>query len=46
MHQRKNGLASDYVMVSVQLIDPESNRIIWEDVYEVKRLERGNIVYR
>ena len=46
MHQRRNGVSSDYVMVSVQLTEPESNRIIWEDIYEVKRLEQGNIVYR
>ena len=46
MHQRKNGIGSDYLMITVQLTDPESNETIWEDAYEVKRLSQNGIVYR
>ena len=46
MHQRKNGVATDYLVISIQLTDPESNMVIWEDAYEVKRLSRSGIVYR
>lgn len=46
MHQRKNGLATDYVMVSIQLIDVENNETVWEDAYEVKRMTANDIVYR
>ena len=33
-------------MSSIQLTDPESNEVIWEDAYEVKRLTRSGIVYQ
>ena len=46
MHQRKNGVSSDYLMISVQLTDPESNETVWEDAYEVKRMSISGIVYR
>ena len=46
MHQRRNGVASDYLLISIQLTDPESNEMIWEDAYEVKRLSESGIVYR
>lgn len=46
MHQRKNGISADYLVVSIQLTDPESNMVIWEDAYEVKRLSQNGIVYR
>ena len=46
MHQRKNGVGTDYLMITVQLTDPESNETIWEDAYEVKRFSQGGIVYR
>ena len=46
MHQRRNGVATDYLLISVQLTNPETNEIIWEDAYEVKRLTQTGIVYR
>lgn len=46
MHQRKNGVASDYIVVSIQLTDPETNMVVWEDAYEVKRISSSGIVYR
>lgn len=46
MHQRKNGKASDYVMISIQLVDIENNETVWEDAYEVKRMVENGVVYR
>ena len=46
MHQRKNGQSSDYVMITLQLVDIENNETIWEDAYEVKRMTTNDIVYR
>ncbi len=46
MHQRSSGVASDYLLISVQLTDPETNETVWEDAYEVKRVTNAGIVYR
>ena len=46
MHQRRNGTNVDYLLITMQLTDPESNETIWEDIYEVKRLTDGGIVYK
>ncbi len=46
MSQSANGATSDYLLVSVSLVEPESNEVVWEDAYEVKRMSRVGIVYR
>ena len=46
MHQRVQGVSTDYLLINIQLTDPESNMIIWEDAYEVKRMSQAGIVYR
>lgn len=46
LSQSRNGVASDYLMVSVNMLDPESNEVVWEDVYEVKRVSSKGTVYR
>lgn len=46
MHQRKNGVSTDYLLISIQLTEPESGEIVWEDDYEVKRMSTSGIVYR
>lgn len=46
MHQRRRGVSSDYLLISVQLTDPETAETIWEDAYEVKLLSKAGIVYR
>ena len=46
MHQRKNGINADYLVISVQLTDIENNEVIFEGAYEVKRLTESGIVYR
>jgi len=37
---------SDYVIVSFQLVDPQSNELLWEDAYESKRASQVGTVYR
>ena len=46
LSQALNGVQSDYLLVTMQLVDPDSNEVVWEDSYEVKRLSRQGIVYR
>ena len=46
LSQALNGVQSDYLLVAMQLVEPESNDVVWEDSYEVKRLSRAGIVYR
>ena len=46
MSQSANGAVSDYLVISSSLLDPDSNEVVWEDAYEVKRLSRAGIVYR
>ncbi|MBR4354430.1 MAG: hypothetical protein IKP97_03935 [Kiritimatiellae bacterium] len=44
--QQVNGKSSDYVLVGLTLVDPDSNDVIWEDSYEVKRVSQAGVVYR
>lgn len=44
--QQVNGKSSDYVLIGLTLVDPESNEVIWEDSYEVKRISQAGVVYR
>ena len=46
LSQRRHGVASDYLLISVQLIDIESNEMVWENAYETKRLTESGIVYQ
>ncbi len=36
LSKRINNRTIDYVMITVQLTDMESNAVVWEDVYEIK----------
>ena len=40
------GDRSDYVIVSFQLVDPQSNEILWEDAYETKRVTSVHVIYK
>jgi penicillin-binding protein activator len=40
------GSRSDYVLISFQLIDPETSDIIWEDAYEFKKVGSMGVVYQ
>lgn len=46
MSQRRDGTSSDYLLISVQLTDPETEEIVYEGAHEVKRLTRTGVVYR
>ncbi len=37
---------SDYLLITMQLIDIEMNEVLWEDAYEVKRVTNIGTVYR
>ncbi len=46
MSQRAGGKASDYLLISVQLVNPENNEMVWEDAYETKRMTKSGVVYQ
>ena len=46
MHQRKNGVSVDYLLITVQLTDVESGEVLLEDGYEVKRFTDSSVVYK
>ena len=46
MSQRRGGLSSDYLLISAQLTDPETQEIVYEGAHEVKRLTQTGVVYR
>lgn len=46
MSQNRNGRMSDYLLVTMELVDSESNEVIWQDAYEVKRVSTPGVVYR
>ena len=46
MSQNTNGVMSDYLLITMELVDAESNEIVWQDAYEVKRLTKSGTVYR
>lgn len=46
MSQRRGGASSDYLLISVQLNDPETQEVVYEGAHEVKRLTQTGVVYR
>ncbi len=44
--QGTSGATSDYLLITMQLVDIETNEVIWEDAYEVKRQATIGTVYR
>jgi len=40
------GRRSDYVLITLNLIDPVSNEILWEYGYEVKRVTTRSVLYQ
>ena len=40
------GSRSDYIMLSFQLIDAETSDIVWEDLYEVKKVGISGVAYQ
>lgn len=46
LSKASSGDRSDYVLVTFQLIDPETNEMIWERGYETKRVTNTSVVYK
>ncbi|MDH3982213.1 MAG: penicillin-binding protein activator LpoB [Kiritimatiellaceae bacterium] len=46
LSKRVNGTQSDYLLITMQLIDPVSNELLWEDGYEVKKSSVSGTVYQ
>ncbi|MEN8149806.1 MAG: hypothetical protein ABFS86_08280 [Planctomycetota bacterium] len=44
--KRLEGEQTDYILVTLQLVDPVSNEILWESDYESKRKSSAGIVYK
>jgi len=40
------GDRSDYILMAFQLIDPASNQVVWEDLYETKKVSSASVLYR
>lgn len=46
LSKRDQGKQTDYVLITVQLVDPDTNELIWENGEEVKKQSRSGIVYQ
>lgn len=46
LSKRVKGVNTDYLIITVQLIDPLSNEMLWEGGYEVKKMSSSGIVYQ
>jgi hypothetical protein len=46
LSKRIQGVETDYLLVTLQLVDPVSNELLWEDGYEVMKQSRSGIVYQ
>jgi PBP1b-binding outer membrane lipoprotein LpoB len=44
--KRLDGTQSDYLLITMQLVDPVSNEVLWEDGYEVKKASVSGVVYQ
>ena len=44
--KRANGKQSDYLMITMQLVNPLSNELLWEDGYEIKKESVAGTVYQ
>jgi len=46
LSKRIQGAASDYLLIAMQLVDPETNELVWEDGYEIQKRSDAGIVYQ
>ena len=46
LSKRSGGTQSDYLLMTMQLVNPDSNEVLWEDGYEVKKSSRSGTVYQ
>jgi PBP1b-binding outer membrane lipoprotein LpoB len=40
------GDRSDYIVMSFQLVDAQSNQILWEEAYETKKVSKIGVIYK
>jgi len=40
------GDRSDYTVLSVQLVDPVTNELLWEDLFETKKVSNVGVIYK
>ncbi len=43
--KRVGGREVSYIMVNMQLLDPETNEFLWEDIFEIKKNSQLGVVY-
>ena len=46
LSKRIKGTATDYLLITFQLLNPETNELLWEGGHEVKKQSRTGIVYQ
>ena len=46
LSKRAGRTQSDYLLMTMQLVNPVSNEVIWEDGYEVKKSSKSGTVYQ
>ena len=46
LSKRVGGTQSDYLLITMQLVDPITNELLWEDGYEVKKTSVSGTVYQ
>ena len=46
LSKRVQGDATDYLLITFQLVDPETNEVLWEGGHEVKKKSNAGIVYQ
>jgi len=46
LSKRSAGKQSDYLLITMQLVDPETNEVLWEDGYEIKKKSEIGAVYQ
>ena len=46
LSKRAEGKQSDYLLITMQLVDPDTNEVLWEDGYEVKKEALAGTVYQ
>ena len=46
LSKRLDGTQSDYLLITLQLVDPVTNELLWEDGYEVKKSSVSGTVYQ
>lgn len=46
LSKRLKGEATDYLLITMQLVDPDTNELLWEEGYEVQKKSSAGVVYQ